>query len=377
VGPALEYGASNHANALPIAFDPAAGFAIRPTSEVDVVADVFAAFGDEGEGIALTGPERVLDTRALSGPVPGEASFAVDVLAPADAVGVLATVTVIAGERPGYLRAHACGDPPPATSNLNFAAGAVVANTVLSPLGGGRLCLWPSVDVHLIVDVGGFVSAAGPLRYRPLAPVRLLDTREPTSLYAGRLGARQVIELPIADLPGMPPDVWGVVANLRSVGAREPGFLNVFPCRPTMPNTSSLNFGGDGAPVAALTARAVGTDGTLCVYASVRTHLIVDVLGVFTHVAPATPPDPGGPEIEDPNDGGDYAPFPAAEPDLDETIIDAPAPTLAPAPERRSIANFGGGCACDDAGARGTGSPLVLLLAGLALAGSRRRWWGG
>jgi hypothetical protein len=44
------------------------------------------------------------------------------------------------------------------TSNVNFVAGATVADSVVSGVGaGGRVCLFTMVDTHLVVDVDGYV----------------------------------------------------------------------------------------------------------------------------------------------------------------------------------------------------------------------------
>lgn len=37
---------------------------------------------------------------------------------------------------------------------------------------------------------------------------------------------------------------------------------------------------------------SVGTNGNLCVYANSRTHLIVDIVGVWTHISALQPPPP-------------------------------------------------------------------------------------
>jgi hypothetical protein len=40
---------------------------------------------------------------------------------------------------------------------VNFAAGATVANSVVSGVGvGGRVCIFTMVDTHVLVDVNGY-----------------------------------------------------------------------------------------------------------------------------------------------------------------------------------------------------------------------------
>ena len=51
----------------------------------------------------------------------------------------------------------------PTTSNLNFGAGATVANLAISKVGvGGKVCLFSSAPAHLIADVNGTVTAPTP-----------------------------------------------------------------------------------------------------------------------------------------------------------------------------------------------------------------------
>lgn len=63
---------------------------------------------------------------------------------------------------------------------------------------------------------------------------------------------------------------------------------------------------------------AVGADGKLCVYANARTHLIVDIVGVWTHIAERQPPPPV--VVPNPGDQGD-----TVDP-ADPQLGDAPLP---------------------------------------------------
>lgn len=289
-----------NSNATPAVLGAGGGVTFETINPAHLIVDTYGAFSPTGVGLAPVGPVRVLDTRsdvALVSNVPRP----VDVRAPADAVGVVATVVAVAGAAAGFVTAYPCGIPTPPTSNVNFGAGAVVANTVVSRLGGGQLCLLSNVEAHVIVDVTGFLTPSSALSYTALAPQRLLDTRQTTSLYTGRLGARQIVELPIQRMPGMPASAVAVVANLTAVSASGGGFVTAFPCGAPVPGTSSLNFPADTA-VGGLTVSPLGA-GSLCVFASERTHLIVDVLGVWSGAStgPMTP-------VDMPDDGDDVHP---------------------------------------------------------------------
>jgi hypothetical protein len=61
----------------------------------------------------------------------------IDVHAPSEATGVVATVAVIAGTTDGYLSMSACSGPMPTTSSINYVAGTVTANTIIAPIAAG------------------------------------------------------------------------------------------------------------------------------------------------------------------------------------------------------------------------------------------------
>ncbi|MDF1561487.1 MAG: hypothetical protein P1V51_00505 [Deltaproteobacteria bacterium] len=359
-------------NALPVVLGAGSGVSFHTGTEVHLVGDLGAVFTPDGDGLTLTGPTRVLDTRASDAPLLDGEVREVDVRAPANATGVFASLALIGGDAPGHVVAFPCGGSQPSTSSVNFAAGSVSAHTVVSGLGGGKLCVRAHNSAHLIVDVAGFLSPGGELAYQPLALVRLLDTRAAGALYSGRLGARQVIELPLQSLAGMPEGAWGAALNLTTVGADGPGHLTTFPCGGSVPNTSSLNFGA-GDATAALTVSSLGQSGRLCVFASSRTHLIADLVGVWVHDERAAPPPPS-PE-PDPADGGDAPEEPEAPlpPDPEEpgdpavpTAPGIPDPSGDPsAPGEPGAPRQGeaiGGCSTTTGSPSGAALLLLLLL---------------
>ncbi len=267
------------ANAVPVAFGAGRAVSFAAHTNVDAVVDLMGAFGPSGAGLTPLAPTRVLDTRTPSMPLRAGVARAVDVGAPANATGVIATVAVVAGSAPGFLTTAPCGVATPSTSNVNFAAGDVVANAVLSGLGAGRLCLTSSVDVDAVVDVTGWLSPAGALSYVALDPTRVLDTRTTSTPWTGRTAAGQVLAVPVQRLAGMPSNVGAAAVNVTITDAEAPGFATVFPCGGAVPMASSVNFPATRA-VGALSVSAVG-GGELCVRTSVRAHVLVDVLGVW------------------------------------------------------------------------------------------------
>jgi hypothetical protein len=265
------------ANATPVALS-ASGVNFDVSAPVDVITDLSGVFTPTGAGLVPIAPRRVFDSRSPAMPLTSWATRTVPVRAPAGAVGVVATVTAVARGVAGYITVHACGTAPPPTSNLNYGTTSVVANAVMSSIGAEGLCLTASSAVDAIVDVSGYLTPTGPLSFVPLMPRRVLDTRLSTTPYTGRVAAGQVLSLALQRAPSMPAGVGAAVVNITVTEATEPGFVRVFPCA-TSVETSSLHF-APGRATSALATAAL-SDGALCLAASTRAHVIVDLVGVW------------------------------------------------------------------------------------------------
>ena len=259
----------------------AQGVAFNISTPSHGIADVAALFSDSGLKLTPLAPRRVIDTRA-SIPVSSETVLEVNPQLPADAEGVIFTLTAVPNDDNGFLTAFPCGQEVPNASNLNYKAHKPVANSVISKLGGGRLCIYSYGETNVLVDVTGYFSSNGTLSYQAVTPVRVVDTRSSNSYYSGRLGSRQVIEIPLQSLSGMPSNIWAATLNLTSLDQDERGFMTTFPCADQIPNTSSINFVG-GEVVAAGVTVPVSTNGSVCIYSFARSNLIVDLNGVWVN----------------------------------------------------------------------------------------------
>jgi hypothetical protein len=146
---------------------------IATSSEVDLVVDVNGFVRDGGSLVSLA-PARMLETR---GP---EAGATIDGVAsnlgrlversvnevriagrggvPADADAVMLNVTAVQAQNDGYLTVWPCGSPQPVASNVNYRAGQVVPNAVLTKLGpGGTVCIYTHAATDVVIDVNGYV----------------------------------------------------------------------------------------------------------------------------------------------------------------------------------------------------------------------------
>jgi hypothetical protein len=79
---------------------------------------------------------------------------------PADAEGVSFNFTVVRTMGPGYLVVHPTGTAQPATSNLNYIAGQVVANSSVVEIGtGGEItAVVVGQQTDLIIDINGYYA---------------------------------------------------------------------------------------------------------------------------------------------------------------------------------------------------------------------------
>jgi peptidoglycan hydrolase-like protein with peptidoglycan-binding domain len=159
------------------------------------VVDVLGFFGppDQGGlGYTATPPARVLDTRECwtdavtggqqCGAMQTPASV-VHLRAPPGTSSVVVSVKSVNATTRGLLLASACST----VANHGFISPAVqaVANGVVTNLAvvpvdpDGTYCLTFNATMHVVVDQVGTFSPTGDLRFVPITPRRLLDTRPP------------------------------------------------------------------------------------------------------------------------------------------------------------------------------------------------------
>ena len=204
---------------------------------------------------------------------------------PVGATAVMLNVTAIRGSTGGYITVFPCGTTRPLASNLNFAPGQVVANTVFAKLGtGGKVCIYTHATVGAAVDVTGFVPSGG--APTPLEPARLLETRSGASTVTvdgadqgiGVRAAGSVTELVVAGRGGVPANASAAMLNVTAISGSTGGYITVFPCGTTRPLASNLNFGASQVIANTVFAK-LGTGGKVCIYTHAITDVAVDVSG--------------------------------------------------------------------------------------------------
>ena len=184
------------ANGVVAPVGPDGAICVYSNQQTDILVDVLGWFGGTGATPPFVGavPQRLVDTRnAIGGPtgrITPSTPRAVPVRGvtlsvngaaqaiPADATAVALNVTIAEAGGAGYATVWPCGTDRPEASNVNFVRSGTVANGVVAPIGpDGSVCVFTSVDAHLIVDVAGWFTGGSSPGFTGNVPRRLLDTR--------------------------------------------------------------------------------------------------------------------------------------------------------------------------------------------------------
>lgn len=269
-------------------------YAQRTTHLVVDISGTFERAG--GSGVEPIVPTRLLDSRNAIGIATTSRLAAGQTVrlqvAGADpnipSTGVAAATMNVTVDGPigsGFVTVHPCDQPLPEVSNLNFVPNDVVPNLVTVRLSSdGAACFYVSAGTHLVADITAWYRDDQPDGFTPLVPERFLDTR--TGLGTGGAGKApggRVLKVQIGGRGDVPSSgATGAAVNVTVVEPDGPGFVTVYPCDAAeIPFTSNLNFvTGDIVPN--LVFSKLAGDGTLCLYTTTRTDLLVDVAGYFT-----------------------------------------------------------------------------------------------
>jgi hypothetical protein len=211
---------------------------------------------------------------------------------PTDAGAASFNVTVTQADGSGYLTVYPCGTPRPLASNLNYTAGQTVPNAVLSRLGSAApnlprsICVYASVRTHLIIDLNGYFPSGAD--YQAVVPFRAADTRSGLGVPSGKVLAGTTLAVPVTDLQAVLGDAAAVTVNVTVTEPASAGYVTVWPCGEDRPFASNLNFvAGQTVPNAAIAG--VGAGGSICLFTTSTTHIVVDMAGFFTEAANYAP----------------------------------------------------------------------------------------
>jgi hypothetical protein len=266
----------------------------------DLIVDVTGAFVGAAHSRAgrfvPVATRRVVDTREagpFAGVLPpgGELTVPLPDGVPADAVAVAINVTSIGETVAGFLSARPAGTPLQVTSFLNTnGSGQAVAATTIAPVSASGIMLYSHGGGHVVIDfLGWFTGSSADDSsdglFVPLAPQRLLDTREtPPRAWPGSA----------VEVANSFAGAAALVTNVTATRSDRAGFLTAYPAGTPLPATSTLNPAMFEHTVANMAITQLSDRG-LAYYSHAGNDIVVDVTGMFTGTpVPATEFTPQG-----------------------------------------------------------------------------------
>ncbi|MGD9702311.1 MAG: SGNH/GDSL hydrolase family protein [Acidimicrobiia bacterium] len=250
-----------------VALDDSRRLCIFSSTATELIVDLQGVFSPTSiDRLDPFPPERLADTRQTG------RSQVVRVPTPPGATAVVLNITATGSTLPGYLTAFPCGGTMPTVANVNFRAGETVGGAAFVPAGeAGGVCIYSNVPTDVVVDLTGAFSPTGALRFVPGVPARMLDTRDGTGGWTGRLGRSQTVELAVA-----PIGAQAVSGTLTMVDPALDAHLTAFPGAGPLPLTASLNAARAGVVANSVT---VGISPSMGVNAAVSSHVVFDTTG--------------------------------------------------------------------------------------------------
>ncbi len=296
-------GATNHTSSVPVGNNPVAAVVDALTNRIfvpnvddDTVSILAGPSAAPLQFVSVT-PCRLVDTRTNHNPIPGNTSrnFIVPQLGgcniPSSAAAYSLNVTVVPPGRLGYLTIWPTGEDQPYVSTLNSPDGRVKANAAIVPAGyQGGVSVYVTQTTDVILDINGYFAAPGQstAEFYPLAPCRVVDTRDPhqpQGLGPPALSAMESRPLPIlasACLEGVSdPRAYSFnVTVVPNPSGHLLNYLTVWPSDQNQPFVSTLN-NPTGTVVANAAIVPAASNGNISVFASNSTDVLMDINGYF------------------------------------------------------------------------------------------------
>jgi len=271
------------------------------SATTDIVVDVAGWFA--GESFTGATPQRLVDSRDGTGApltkLTSASPLSIQITSlgvttsagtsttiPADISAAALNVTVVNPESSGFITVYPCDAPRPNASNVNYVAGQVVANGVIAPVSAsGEVCLFSSAASDVVVDLAGWFGGAS---FTGATPSRLVDTRDGTGGRLGALTSADELNVPVRGISLtvsgsaqiVPAGATAAALNVTVVTPGASGFVTVYPCGASRPLASNLNYVA-GDVVANNVIAPVGSDGSVCLFSSANSDVIVDIAGWF------------------------------------------------------------------------------------------------
>jgi hypothetical protein len=260
---------------------------------VEAVVDLEGFYSpNTGSGFTSLAPRRVLDTRDgtgrggpfVAGKVQAGQTVTLDLsrALPEGATAVVFNLTAVEPTGASFVTAWPAGAPRPLASNLNVAPGKITPNLVTVGVSADRkVNLYNhSGQVDLVADLAGYYWFRSSQVFHPLAPSRVLDTRDAAGRPLTPIPARGTRALGLTDW--LPADALAAVLNLTGTNVTAPGtYVTAWPAGQPLPTASNLNLVA-GQTAANLAVVTTGSDTAINLYNhNGQVDMVVDVSGYF------------------------------------------------------------------------------------------------
>jgi len=263
------------------------------TDTTDVILDINGYFvaGTNPTALAFypVTPCRIADTRnpagALGGPsLAAQSTRAFAILdsscgLPADAQAYSLNFAAVPKGPLGYVTVWPTGEPQPVVASLNDLTGTVAANAVVVPAGAnGAVSVFTTNATDLVIDTNGYFAAQGTggLALYTITPCRVLDTRLP----AGSPPFSTTLNVNVTASPcNVPSTAQAYVFNATVIPPGPLGYITMWAEGQQQPLAATLNA-IDGA-ITNNMAIVPTTNGSISVFPSGPTHLVLDLFGYF------------------------------------------------------------------------------------------------
>lgn len=240
-------------------------------------------------------PCRIADTRNANGlfggpSMPGQTArdFPIPSSAcaiPANATAYSLNVAVVPAGTLGYLTLWPTGQPQPQVATLN-SDGRIKSNAAIIPAGlNGAISMFATDTTDIVLDINGYFvpsTNTSALAFYPVTPCRIADTRNATGPLGGpSLTTNGTRTFPILSSScAIPATAQAYSLNFAAVPKGPLGYLTAWPTGRSQPTVASLN-----APTGTVVANAVivpsGTGGSIDVFSTNATDLVIDIDGYF------------------------------------------------------------------------------------------------
>ena len=262
---------------------------VYQSTEAHIIADLNGAFAADSGFVALT-PGRAVDTRATPGArLAAGATLTAHVGAiegaPEGEFIAVMNLTVLGSSATTEVRLYPCDESPPDWPTRTVEAGRVQTLPVIRDTdAAGDVCVKVTSDAHVLVDLFGAFGTDADIH--PFSLQRVDDTR-----FGPMPGAASVVDQQLTGSNGIPTDPLpsGAMVTVTLFAPQGIGWATAYPCAGGMPPTSIVNVVPNHVQSNAGLI-PVDATGTVCVYVSVPTHVLLDVSGwagtAFTALAP-------------------------------------------------------------------------------------------